>query len=223
MAYSWTLAQLRTSVAVLGQYENSQDITPAVLLEVLNDALEETYNICIACSDDYYAKLGPTFTTVAGQGTYALPDDFYNLRKVEQSLNGRWARLLPVPIDTANAITSYGCRYRYRLSSAGLSLYPTPIDGSVTLQLWYIPLAPQLVNDTDTVTFDRPVERKMVIEIALRDCLQRQDLSIAEKQAQIDRLAQQLRTAADSHDSGEPFYLSGRGPSAGDDDGSGWY
>lgn len=226
MAFTRTLLQLRTSLLVRGGYEGSEDITSAVALEVLNDGLEETYNLCIACDDDYYVKLGTVanggqFNTVAGQDTYALPSDFYNLRKVEiLDSSTRWKKLNPVPLDGANLIQTVDSpsrHYRYRLSNQGLTLYPTP-TGVDTLRVYYLPLAPQLAVDTDSVTFDRPVEARLVLEIALRDCLARQNLSTGEAEMKIEKLAKQLRTAADSHDDGEPFYLNPRGPHGDDED-----
>lgn len=227
MAYTRTLAQLRQSLLVRGSYEKSADITPAVSLEVLNDALEEAYNIIQACDDAYYVQIGTPFSLVAGTDTYSLPSDFYNLRKVEILIStDRWQKLLPVPLDGNQRVTQWGLtgkRYRYRISKQGITLSPTPRVSGDSVRVYYIPLAPQLVVDTDQVTFDRPVEQKLVLQIALRDCYQRQDLDTQLIDQKIAQLSAQLRTAADSHDDGEPFYLSRGGPySAGLDDGEDW-
>lgn len=221
MPYTRTLAQLRTSVQVRGNYEGSADITPAVLLEIINDALEETYTPVNASDDDYYVKLGTAFSLVVGTDTYAVPTDFYKLRKVEILVStGRWARLLPVPIDGNQRISQWGLpgkRYRYRLSKAGLTLYPVPASTD-SVRLYYTPLAPQLAADGDTVTFDFPIEQKLVLHIALRDCYQRQDLDTSTIDGKIAQYRDQLRTAADSHDDGEPFYLSRGGAYSDSDD-----
>lgn len=216
MPFTRTLAQLRQSLLVRGSFENSSDITPAVALEVLNDALEETYQICQACDDDYYIVIGVPFALVAGQDTYALPSDFYELRKVEIALDStRWQKLLPVPIDGANLRTTQGLyhkRYRYRISTSGLTIVPVPASVD-TVRIYYKPLAPQLAVDSDSVTFDRPVEQKLVLLVALRDCYERSELPTASIDQKIERLKVDMRTAADSHDDGEPFFLSARGPS----------
>ncbi len=223
--YTRTLAQLRTSLLIRGSYENSADITAAVALEILNDAIEETYGICIASGDDYYVRLGSQFATVAGQASYALPTDFYELRKVEiQRDSVRWARLRPIALDAADMRATpvgYHRKYRYRLSTAGLTLDPVP-QSVDQLRIYYVPLAPQLAIDSDQVTFDRPVEQKLVLHIALRDCYQRQDLATDAIDMKIAQLSKQLRTAADTHDDGEPFYLNARGPSQGLDDEGCW-
>lgn len=216
MAYTRTLLQLRTSLLIRGQYENSADITPAVANELINDALEEAYNLIIERWDDFYTVVSPTFATVAGTAAYALPAEFYKLRKVEILTSGvatdstaRWERLYPVSIDdTHRKRMLHGKRYKYWQAQTNITLVPTP-QAVETLRLYYIPLAPQLTLDTDTVQFDVPVEQKLVLHIALRDAYQRQDLPTGEIEAKIAQLVSQLRTASD-HDAGEPFYLGSR-------------
>jgi hypothetical protein len=221
MAYTRTLLQLRTSLLIRGQYENSQDITAVVANELINDALEEAFNPIVERWDDFYVVTSPTFVTVSGTSAYALPTDFYKLRKVEILASGlatdataRWERLYPISIDDKHRHTVLrGKRYKYWESTAGLSLVPTPAAVE-TLRLMYVPLAPQLVLDTDTVQFDVPVEQKLVLHLALRDVYERQNLSTDGIDAKIARLVGQLRTASD-HDAGEPFYL---GSSTGGED-----
>lgn len=216
MAYTKTLAQLRTSLQIRGQYENSSDITPTVANELLNDAIEESYNIIVERWDDYYTVVAPTFVTVVGTESYSLPADFYKFRKLEILYSGnatdstaRWKRLFPVSIDDQHRRTIVCDKaYRYRIANALVYLEPIP-QAVETLRVFYIPTAPQLVNDSDTISFDTPVEQKLILHIALRDVYQRQDLPTMEIEAKIDKLVAQLRTASD-HDAGEPFYLGRR-------------
>ena len=214
MAYTKSLAQLRQSLLVLGQYENSADITASVANQYINDALEESYNIIVTRWDDYYTVASSAMTVNAGVSSYTLPDDFYKLRKVEMLVSGaatdagaRWARLYPVEVEDAHTLRND--RYpRYRLVLGTVSLFPPTVSGR-TLRVYYIPAAPQLELDTDTIQFDTPIEQKLVLHIALRDCYQRQDLPTQELEVKIQMLASQLRTAGD-HDAGEPFYLTRR-------------
>jgi hypothetical protein len=213
--YTRTLAQLVTSLLIRGGYERSSDITKTVAGELINDALEESYDIIVSRWDDYYTTISPTFTTVANVDTYALPNDFYKLRKVEMLVSGvasdpaaRWTRLFSIDIDDAHhqRSTQYPA---YRLTRAGIVLVPGAVAAGQTLRAFYIPAAPQLVFDTDTVQFDTPTEQKLVIHIALRDCYQRQDLPTQEIEGKIIQLTGMLRSASD-HDAGEPFYLTRR-------------
>ena len=215
MGYTRSLLQLRTSLLIRGQYEGSFDITPTVANEVINDALEESYNIIVERWDDFYTIISPTFTTVSGADTYALPTDFYKLRKVELLASGvatdpqaRWRRLFSVSVDDAHLVRQSASQgYKYRLTKAGIVLVLAPATNTDTLRLFYIPLPPQLALDTDTVQFDTPVEQKLVLHIALRDLYQRQDLPTQDADQKILQLVSQLRSAGD-HDAGEPVYLS---------------
>lgn len=217
MSYTRTLAQLRQSFLVRGGYERSSDITPAVANELINDALNESYNLIVERWDDYYTTIGtPVITTAPGTSDYALPTDFYKLRKVEILCSGvatgpqaRWERLYPVSIDDSHLQrTLVGKGYKYWIAFSEIMLLPCP-QVVETVRVFYIPAAPQLLSDTDTVQFDTPVEQKLVLHIALRDAYQRQDLSTMEIEAKIASLSAQLRTAGD-HDAGEPFYLGRR-------------
>lgn len=228
MAYTRTLAQLVQSLLVRGGYERSSDITPAVAGELINDALEESFNIIVERWDDFYTIISPTFVTVTGVDTYALPTDFYKLRKLELLVSGvatdpgaRWTRLLPIEVDDTH-LERHTRHPKYRLTRAGIVLVPGAVTAGQTLRTFYIPAAPQLELDTDTVQFDTPVEQKLVLQIALRDCYARQDLPTADIEGKIVQLAGQLRTAGD-HDAGEPMYLTRRtGYGNGDPDEDRW-
>ena len=193
MSYTRTLLQLRTSLLVRGQYENSADITAPVANELLNDALVESYNLIVQRWDDYSTPAdGATFVTVSGTSTYALPTDFDKLRKVEILISGvatdpqaRWARLYPIAVEDTDRVHSLVAkRYKYRIAQSQIALFPAP-QAVETIRVFYIPQAPQLVLDTDTVGFDTPIEQKLVLQIALRDCYQRQDLATTAIEAKI--------------------------------------
>lgn len=216
MAYTRSLAQLRTSFLIRGQYENSSDITPAVANEFLNDALEESYNEIVKRWDDYYTIAQTSFATVSGTQAYALADDFYKLRKVEILVSGqasdpqaRWARLFPIDVDDTHLQRRLIAKqYKYRIVNSQIYLFPCPLTVE-TVRTYYIPTAPQLELDTDTISFDTPIEQKLVLHIALRDAYQRQDLDTQLIEAKIEKLKAELRSAGD-HDAGEPVYLGRR-------------
>lgn len=227
MAYQRTLLQLRTSFLIRGQYENSADITPSVANEMLNDALVESHNLIVQKWDDYYTQISTPFATTVGVDTYALPTDFEKLRKVEVLYSGvstdpqaRWVRIYPIDVDDTHrrhTVTNHRYQYRIAVVSGAASLVLVPVPMAVeTVRVFYIPHCTQLVNDSDVVVFDTPLEQKLVLHIALRDAYQRQDLDTQLIEAKIDKLASQVRTAAD-HDAGEPFYL-GRSTGGGDEE-----
>lgn len=217
--YTRTLLQLRTSFLRRGQWEGSSDLDPpgdkSIANELINDALEESYNIIVTRWDDYYTIVSTPIAVVSGTDTYTLPPDFYKSRKVEYLASGvatdpnaRWARLYPIDVDDTHLERAGARRPKYRLAMGNVILVPSP-QSTATIRVWYIAAAPQLVNDIDTVSFDTPVEQKLVLNIAMRDAYDRQDLPTADIEAKIAKLTAQLRTASD-HDAGEPTYLTRR-------------
>lgn len=220
MARTLTFGQLQQAVRVRGGYENSTDITAAVLIDLLNASICDVWDIVVGKWLDYYTKSAP-MSAVANVESTAFDADFYKLRKVEiLTSNGQYRRLLPADLDTSHTFTSVSNRaYRYRLAMNQLYLMPTQTV-TETLRIWYIPSAPVLALDADTFDGINGYEQ-LVIQHALRACAKRQDLPTGEIEQEIGRLTARVRTAADGRDS-EAFYLDPYGPNGagwGDDEG----
>ena len=217
MAYTRTLAQLKTAVQTVGAWENSTDITSAVLLQAINYGLLRGYDAMVQRWLDYYT-ISVTFAIVAGTDTYTLATiapNFYKMRHLDVSADGlRFVRSYPHDLESASRWSAVSPgdvrRVRYRLQGASLVFNIVP--GAGTGKIFYIPLAPQLASDSDVVTFDVPSEEMLVVHLAARDMLVRSDLSTAGMDQLIAEDITGLRTAADARDAGEPFYLNPRGP-----------
>lgn len=219
MAYTRTLAQLSLAVQQAGQWENSADITPVVLLQAINYGLITGYDAMVAKWADYYT-LDATFAIVAGTSSYVLATiapNFYKLRHLDVSQDGtRFVRCYPHDLEAAHSYTtgvaSSVLRLRYRMQGPNLVFVPVPPSG--TARIFWIPLPVQFVdiNDVTPVTFDVPAEEQLVVHLAERSCLIRSDLDISGISRQIAEDIAGLRSAADSRDAGEPFSLDPRGP-----------
>lgn len=229
MAYTRTFAQLSLAVQQLGQWEGSSDITPGVLLQALNYALVRGYDLMVGKWADYYT-LDATFAIAAGTDSYVLATiapSFYKLRHLDVSSDGaRFFRCYPHDLEiaqryTTTTATSIG-RVRYRMQGANLRFVPAPPAG--TGRIFWIPLPVQFASTADVtpVTFDVPVEEQLVTNLAVRSLLVRSDLSTVSVDGAIAELTAGLRTAADSRDAGEPFYLNPNGPTRGDFDDEEW-
>jgi len=233
-----TFAQLSLAVQQLGGWEGSSDITPAVLLQGLNYALIEAYDVMVQKWADYYT-VQIDYALQAGQDTYPLDQiiasgpagtpDFYKLRHVDWSTDGvRWHRMYPYDLDAQHVYSDHPSstsrtRRRYRLQGPNLVIAPKPSSGS-TIRFYYIPMPPQFTGIDDTTTlvrFDVPAEEKLVVSITYRDLLVRSDLSTVQAEQMIAMATMGLRTAADGRDA-EPFYLDPRGPRDRSGDGWGW-
>jgi len=239
MAYTRTFAQLSLAVQQLGQWEGSDDISPDVLLQAINYGLLEAYDLMTQRWADYYT-LDVTFALVNGTASYALATvapNFFKLRHLDytadvvMTASSRFTRMLPHELDGAHvysgATATSGRPPRYRIQGANLVFAPSP--GTGTVRIYYVPLAPQFASTADAtpVTFDVPLEERIVVQLAQHEILERNDLDTSQCDAKIAKLTAQLRTAADSRDAGEPMYLNPAGPprdwmSRGPDD-DGWF
>ncbi len=234
MTITRTFAQLSLAVQQAGGWENSDDITPAVLLQAVNYGLLEGYRAMVNAWRDYYT-LDTTFPIVAGTDRYALATiapNFYELRHLDVSADGvRFQRCLPHDLSIAARYSSIPAtsvgRLRYRLQAGNLVFVPVPPAG--TAKIYWIPLPPQFTSiaDVTPVTFDVPSEEKLVVHLAQRDCLIRSELDISTVNNSIKEDIAGLRTDAGNRDAGQPFSLDPNGPARdhrilGDSD-DGWY
>lgn len=239
MAYTRTFSQLSAAVQKLGQWENSADITSDVLLQSINYGLLEGYDLMVQRWADYYT-IDTTFALVNGTASYTLATvapNFFKLRHLQFTRDAvvtaasRFVPMLPHAIEGAyvfsGAQATSGRPPRYRQQGANLVFAPVPSSG--TVRIFYIPLPVQFASiaDVTPVTFDVPVEERLVVQIAQRDLLERNDLPVDDCDRKIAKLTGLLRTSADNRDAGEPFYLDPKGPprdnTAGLLDDEGWW
>jgi hypothetical protein len=220
MAYTRTFAQLSLAVQQLGQWENSTDITPAVLLQAINYGMVTGYDLMVEKWADYYT-LDVNFAIVSGTASYALATiapNFYKLRHLDVSADGvLFRRVYPYDLAVAHRYSTAGQAssifgIKYRLQGANLVFNQPPPAG--TGKIYWIPLPVQFASTADTTpaTFDVPIEEQLVTNIAHRFCLERSDLDTSSIDKALAGFAAGLRTAADSRDAGEPFFLDPGGP-----------
>lgn len=218
MARTLQLSELRAQVQRRGSYENSADITTAILNDFVNSAVAECYDILVQRWADYYLSTA-TVSVVASTQSYSLPTDFYKLRKVEivdATAPSGYRALRPIDLAKTHATGSQvvGHRYRYRLQAASIYLYPLPLT-SESLRIWYVPYCPVLVSDSDTFDGINGYE-ELVVQLALRQCKRREELPTGEIDQEVARLTMRVRDAADGKDATEPMYFNPFGPSEND-------
>lgn len=227
MAFTRTAAVLKAEVQGVGQLENSTDITGSVLLRFVNDALAETRELLVGAWEDYYTTSANQVLT-PGTDSYALPTDFYKLRKIDLALGGgRFAKLRAHDLSGSQFYgppTAVAGRYRYRMQAGNLVLVPS-VTTSDTLTIYYVPLITELVADGDVMTFRVPLEHKLFLQIALFQCLERQELDTSNVERRIASLTQKVIEASADRDASEPFSLDPRGNPGEwyDDAEEGWY
>lgn len=227
MALTKTLLQLRALVktaAGMNTSGTSVDLTSDVLNGIINDAVYEGWDVIVGKWADYYTG-GTVIAVTAGSDTYALPSDFYKLRAVWILDGARYLKLRPADLDAAHLYTgqsvgSHGS-YRYRLTNRNLVLMPAP-SSAESLRVFYVPIKAEMTADADTLRLEVPIELKYIVAIAWRDVLDRQNLDPSPAIAKMQAYEAKLRTAGDSLDASEPFYLDARGPGGDDADDEVW-
>lgn len=226
MAANVTLLQMRTDIQVRGGYENSADITTAILNTFINEAVRQVWDLLKSKRDDMLVT-SATITTSVGVDATALPATFYQLRKLEiadSSAPSGWRRLRQTTLDVSHMYAQlFGKRYRYRLQGANVVLHPTP-QAVETLRVYFIPVAPTLAADGDTFDGVNGYE-DLVFQLALYRCRDRQEQDLSSCTREIARLTAQISAASDGRDV-EPFYVgpfgSAGGLGASDEDEAYW-
>ena len=215
MVATVTLLQMRTDVQVRGGYENSADITPAILNTFINESVKQVWDILKSKRDDLLVT-SATANTVIGVDATALPATFYQLRKLEiadSSAPSGWRRLRQTSLDVSHQYAQlFGKKYRYRLQGPSIILHPTP-QAVETLRVYFIPVAPTLAADGDTFDGVNGYE-DLVFQLALFRCRDRQEQDLTSCTREIARLTAQIQAASDGRDV-EPFYLNPYGATGG--------
>jgi hypothetical protein len=148
MADSVLLTSLRDRILQKADMQNSTFVSSTELDAVIDEAAAELYDqLASAEGADYFAK-PHTFTTTAGTDTYALPADFYRLKRVRWMMSS--SKGIPLRRASVDALDGYdesqgwfegyhhGTNARYRIE--GDSLVFVPIPRAVhTVKLVYLP------------------------------------------------------------------------------------
>lgn len=128
-----TLGQLRAGAQRLSDTQNDPNVAPADWVALANTHVSDLWDRLVSAGPaDYYAST-TQITTVTGVIVYALPQDFRNLTAV-------FARGPSVDDRRAVLAMPEGTRASFK----------APTD-AVTLDVEYLPTAPTLVNDGDTI------------------------------------------------------------------------
>lgn len=206
-----TLLNLKDQIRRLGNYENSAVVTPTLLTEWINRALEDYHQIVVDAYEGHYDKIDESLVTVAGTQTVNLPSDFLRLRLLERKIGtDEYVELRRINLTESR-------RYQGRATPIGYSLFggaipgtlrmwPVP-DGVYTIRATYIPKASQLAADGDSFVF-LPGGDTFVIYQALGRLDERdQRPSTADRYAMAVQAEAKLRSEVPKRDSAEPEYL----------------
>ena len=209
-----TLAELRTRARQRADMEESQFVSDSELNGYINNSIAELHDILVqSYSSDYYIS-SYSFNTVSQQDSYDLPDDFYKLRGVDAALNGNDPYTLrPFNFNERNRFRNFGvwsllgiANIRYRIVGNQLTFSPTP-DGVTAITLWYVPVATELVADTDELRDFNGYNEYIIIDAAIK-MAQKEESDVSVLAAQKAAIIQRLNAAAQNRDIGSSESVS---------------
>jgi hypothetical protein len=159
MADPVKLSTIVTRIQRLADMENATDfVSTTFIKDLVNQSLAELIDLLRSHFGQEYHRKSHALSIVSGTRSYPLPSDFLALLYAEMELStSDTRRIHPYTIHTAShARTLHGLDpIFYRIGERGSSnarmidFLPSP-TASHTINIYYIPTAPQLVNDDDT-------------------------------------------------------------------------
>lgn len=152
------LSDIRTRIRRLADMENATDFASnAFINDLINHSIQDLIDLLRSHFGHEYHRKKYTFTTASGTRTYLLPSDFLALLWMEVEFsNNRSAMLRPYNIHDAARMRSiywpnpiyYRMGERDSTGNRLVDFIPTP-SSAYTINLYYLPVAKQLVNDDD--------------------------------------------------------------------------
>lgn len=152
MGYNVTVSSLVTNARQRANKERSNFVTDAEILQLVDRAYKELYDLVVTSYQDYYAE-DYDFTTVGGQKDYALPDNFYKLLGVDMYIDAdRFVTLRQFMFQERNKYrfnmitpTIPAQILQYHILGSNLRLMPSPTS-QTPMKVWFVPRAKNLTT-----------------------------------------------------------------------------
>ena len=177
-----------------------------------NSAAMDFFDKIGAADPERYMNLY-SFTTTSNVADYALPADFKTLLRVDL-VYGTGSPPLFYTLRKFNLleedayqfpayITLAGPAYRYRLRNGNIHFAPA-IQAANTINLYYLPVIPQMVNPTDTIDGINGWEEMIILDMAMRALLKENATDITPLQMEYSRWEKKIQALAEQRDSSFP-------------------
>lgn len=160
---SKTLLTIRNDTRHYLDEATESDWLDTDLTRIINKNYHRLISAVVDVFEDYYMTES-TADTLANQQEYALPSDFYKIRRVEinydiDATNSSFSRALPVDMDevrynlaNANSGVAIVRNPSYYIQGNYIGFIPIPTrNGNEAIKIWYIKQKVDMVDDTDTI------------------------------------------------------------------------
>lgn len=214
MSDTRTLSEIRTRALRLAAMENETEFaTSAFVNDLVNQGYKKLHDECRAAYGNEFWRKSASLSLISGTATYAVPSDFLTMLLVEYvdgagyryalrsfmmqerpwQQNGGTSGLYP-------GVQPLRWRMGRRASTAiqQIEFSPTPTQ-AMTVEIEYIPVLPQLVNDTDllegTNGWDDFIVWDVVVGLLTRDNSD-PSMAMAERENERRRIQQMASVTA---------------------------
>lgn len=174
-----TLADVMIRARQKADMVNSNFIEDPELINYVNEAYFNWYDLVVTAFEDYYLDEPTEFTILPGApGEIALPADFYKLAGLDKASDASGDRFYPLKKTlwrdrnrTVATFSSYGLtpKTSYRIIKDKILLIPKD-DSDGAYKLWYIPLASPLADSEGSDTFEafNGFENLLIVDVAIK-------------------------------------------------------
>lgn len=210
-----TLGELKQKSRERADMVNSQFVKNSELVGLINDSITDLYDLLVDTYEDYYIK-EQSLTTVFGQDTYSLPDDFYKMRGVDYFLSPtEFLSVRPFQFTERNIFnrslvyeSSYNAesRLRYRIVGNNIKFIPVP-DVQKEIKFWYVPVSENLIDDIDTFDGINGYEELVIVDVAIK-MLAKEESDTTQLERRYARLWKRVTDSAANRDAGESSRVS---------------
>ncbi len=241
------LGYLRYLATLRADLLNSQFITIDEWNSNINQSMFELFDILTSKDGENYIVASPYTITTTGARNYALrdgsatfavnnvtPPAVYKLLGIDCGVavgNNAWVTLprynwidrnrFIYPQLQGNALGVFNLSYR----QMGNQLYfiPNPSAGQY-IQIWYVPIMTQLLQDTDMLGFSiSGWDEYIIVDAAIKALIKEESFDKADRLAQVKAaLLARIETTAANRDQGQPNTISDTRTNTGFYDGGGF-
>ena len=201
-----TLADLRTQARYRSNMEKSKLVSDAELNTYINSSAAELYDLLTEAYGSEYFTISALIPVVPDQTMYDLPDGtlydnapaFYELKGVDLQIAGQsFINVRQFNFNERNRFGDFSVwdligitNVRYRLINNSILFSPKP-DRSATLRIWYVPLPPALVEDTDTLDVLNSYSEYVIVDAAIK-MLVKEESDVSTLQAHKEMLRKRI-------------------------------
>ena len=222
---SITLADLKQHSRERADMVNNDFISDSELTSYINHSIAELHDMMVQSYGSDYTINQALYTLVTGNdpdndgssvliSTLIPANDFYKLVGIDAKINSQdWSTLRPYSFNERNRFQRFGVwdrlgitSLRYRMIGNTMRFVPSQ-TGNIPLRIWYIPVAPILSADTDTLDDLNQYSEYVIVDAAIK-MLQKEESDPSVLMAQKQALKRRIEEAAQNRDAGKPESVS---------------